>query len=45
MKRKIKYIIEMIWWQFRKKKIKGDCLRGLGLKIRELNYVEDIRLF
>jgi len=29
MRRKIKHLIAMIWWQFRKKKIKGDCLRGL----------------
>jgi len=30
MKRKIKYIIGMIWWQFRKKKIK----RRLFEKVR-----------
>jgi len=46
MKRKFKYIIGMIWWQFRKKKIKRRLFERIkNLKIKELNYVEDIRLF
>jgi len=29
MKRKIKYIIGMIWWQLGRRRLNGDCLRGL----------------
>jgi len=34
MIRKIKYIIGMIWWQFRKKKVKHKLLE----RIRTLEY-------
>jgi len=29
MKRKIKYIIGMIWWQFRKKKVKRELFERI----------------